>query len=552
MAYSTQRAVSDGTLTALALSLQYFDRTEISVYIGGVITPAGSGWTWVGSTDTKIIFNPAVQAGKEVLIRRSTDMSAVRHQFGAGAQFIAEVLDENYTQSLRVSQEAKEGAVLSEIFNDIDMHGFGLRNTRDGTAAQDPATVGQITALTAPAVAAADNSRWLSQVALAEFKTRYLGPSSSAPTADLTGAALGVGAMYFDTKLKVMQVWTGAVWIAQIQYNAGTTAFTPAFGLVSTNVQAALSELSTKKVNSANPATTGSFIHSGNMLLEGTFSLVNSSGDSYLAMWSDRDNSYIHSSYSSVSGFKPIILSVGAGVTPLVTVTQARIALSGVALETRNANTWGLSSAAQVAGSFFTYFVGNTSTSTVAGYIGTDGGAITSVGTGLNFGIRAVRDLILQSDLGTIRPATDGQSNLGSGPIRWGNLYSTSSVINTSDAREKTAVTVLSTAELGAAKVLAKEVGTYRWLAEIVRKGEGARYHVGMTVQRAMEIMRTFGLDPFKYGFICHDSWEAIHNEDGTVTPSGDRYAFRCDELALFIARGFEERIAALETLLKG
>ena len=29
--------------------------------------------------------------------------------------------------------------------------------------------------------------------------------------------------------------------------------------------------------------------------------------------------------------------------------------------------------------------------------------------------------------------------------------------------------------------------------------------------------------------------------------PAGDRYSFRMDELCLFIARGMEERIAALE-----
>ena len=29
-----------------------------------------------------------------------------------------------------------------------------------------------------------------------------------------------------------------------------------------------------------------------------------------------------------------------------------------------------------------------------------------------------------------------------------------------------------------------------------------------MTVQRAIQIMEAWGLDPFKYAFICHDVWE--------------------------------------------
>lgn len=29
-----------------------------------------------------------------------------------------------------------------------------------------------------------------------------------------------------------------------------------------------------------------------------------------------------------------------------------------------------------------------------------------------------------------------------------------------------------------------------------------------MTVQRAMEVLRSQGLEPINYSFICHDSWE--------------------------------------------
>lgn len=90
------------------------------------------------------------------------------------------------------------------------------------------------------------------------------------------------------------------------------------------------------------------------------------------------------------------------------------------------------------------------------------------------------------------------------------------------------------------------------------------REHCGLTVQRAMEIMESFGLEPFKYGFICHDEWEeqtvvseyGSLNEDGTenpiykTIPAGDRYSFRLDELNMFIAKGFEARLSALEDKL--
>ena len=87
--------------------------------------------------------------------------------------------------------------------------------------------------------------------------------------------------------------------------------------------------------------------------------------------------------------------------------------------------------------------------------------------------------------------------------------------------------------------------------------------------------MHSHGLDPFRYGFICYDQWdeqpeivsswpakEAVLDEAGNVIepaidagsevvqpyrPAGDRYSFRHDELLLFIARGIDARLSALE-----
>ena len=159
-------------------------------------------------------------------------------------------------------------------------------------------------------------------------------------------------------------------------------------------------------------------------------------------------------------------------------------------------------------------------------------------------------------------PGADATQWLGAGYARWSQVFAASGTINTSDAREKTAVAPLSAAELAAAKDLAKEIGTYQWLAALAEKGEGARHHVGMTVQRSIEILQSHGLEPFTYGFICYDQWEAVdpvYAEDGETVMqegrnAGNRYSFRMDELALFIARGqaqrqdeLEARIAALE-----
>lgn len=192
------------------------------------------------------------------------------------------------------------------------------------------------------------------------------------------------------------------------------------------------------------------------------------------------------------------------------------------------------------------------------------------------------------------RPSSDNTLQLGASNARWSTIYAGSGTINTSDAREKTPVSGLTGQEIAAAKALSKEIGTYKWLQAVQDKGADARAHVGLTVQRAIEIMQANGLEPFEYGFICYDKWEATEDvvqttrlgrvyipategseevelyadveesmasDEGSVweftheisevtvpgSPAGDRYSFRYDELNLFIAAGIEARLAALE-----
>jgi len=169
----------------------------------------------------------------------------------------------------------------------------------------------------------------------------------------------------------------------------------------------------------------------------------------------------------------------------------------------------------------------------------------------------------------------DNSYTLGNGSFRWSTVYAATGAINTSDGREKTAVSPMTSAEINASKQLAREIGIYKWLSAVAEKGAAARKHVGFTVQRAIEIMESNGLDPMSYGFICYDQWDdkfvehpaieakdAVLDEDGNVIEAaigakaarteqtqhaGDRYAFRYDELNMFIARGFDARLSVLE-----
>lgn len=210
-------------------------------------------------------------------------------------------------------------------------------------------------------------------------------------------------------------------------------------------------------------------------------------------------------------------------------------------------------------------------------------------------------------------PNTDNVSLLGVSGLRWKEIFCANGTINTSDARTKTEVRQFNEKEISAAKELAKAIGGFKWLSAVAEKGDTARTHIGMTVQRAIEIMKNNGLDPMAYGFICFDEWQAEYEDhpaiyeqvvlepeqveiipahleeiidkvkiDGelreivrvvevperrnvikeavigngkilqeawreTRREAGDTYGFRADQLILFIVRGMEARLEALE-----
>lgn len=193
---------------------------------------------------------------------------------------------------------------------------------------------------------------------------------------------------------------------------------------------------------------------------------------------------------------------------------------------------------------------------------------------------------------GWLRPGTDGLQDLGQAARRWKEIFSANGTINTSDARVKTAVRQAAEDEIAAASELAREIGVFQFLNAIAQKGEAsARWHIGMTVQRAIDIMESHDLDPMKYGFICYDEWDewveeipaitethpATFDEEGAeveperveiiceaetvVHPAGNSYGFRADQLLLFMMRGMtaeadaakarmddlESRLSALE-----
>lgn len=150
------------------------------------------------------------------------------------------------------------------------------------------------------------------------------------------------------------------------------------------------------------------------------------------------------------------------------------------------------------------------------------------------------------TDAKTIEPLIDNDHALGNAALRFSTVFAASGIVSTSDARQKTDVRKLDQNEIQAAKALAKEIGIYQWLAAVADKGaDGARLHIGLTVQRAIEVLESHGLNPDSYGFICHDAWDAEGDRE-----AGDAFGFRMDELLAFVSVGFEARLSDLEDKL--
>lgn len=186
MAFSTQLAVSDGSLVLLNLSIEYFDRDEITVYFDNV--QDALPWAWVGVTDTQISFSPAVPIGVEVLVKRTTPLADPLHEFDGGAQFTNKSLDENFLQILRLMQEVAEGGGLQEVFTNLNLHGNKVTNLGDGTAPGDAVNFGQFSVHDATilgyrdAAAASASAASGSQTAAAASESAALASENTAST----------------------------------------------------------------------------------------------------------------------------------------------------------------------------------------------------------------------------------------------------------------------------------------------------------------------------------------------------------------------------------
>ena len=140
--YSVQIAVSDGTLTRIALSIEYFEKDDITLYRNLELTPLvlGTDWQWDGDTTINLLTNTPVPDGDYITVRRNTNIDRAFNIYDGGAAFSRDTLDENFKQMIYLAQEFTEGNGLTGLYFPLDMHGFQIKNLGAPTDPKDAVT----------------------------------------------------------------------------------------------------------------------------------------------------------------------------------------------------------------------------------------------------------------------------------------------------------------------------------------------------------------------------------------------------------------------------
>lgn len=105
-----------------------------------------------------------------------------------------------------------------------------------------------------------------------------------------------------------------------------------------------------------------------------------------------------------------------------------------------------------------------------------------------------------------MRPKFNNTVSLGFSGYRWTEVFAVNGTINTSDENAKEQIQDIDPAVLRAwGKV---KFSQYKMRDAVVKKGDGARWHIGVIAQQVKAAFESEGLDPFAYGLLCFDTWE--------------------------------------------
>ena len=131
--------------------------------------------------------------------------------------------------------------------------------------------------------------------------------------------------------------------------------------------------------------------------------------------------------------------------------------------------------------------------------------------SGNGAGIHLTGSAVMPTDADGNWPSTP---SLGHPSYRWGQIYSTSSSISTSDRTTKQDINEMTESEKKVAAKMVNLFRTYRVKDAVDEKGENARVHSGVVAQDLIEAFQGEGLDAHRYGLFCYDDVWMVDGKD--------------------------------------
>lgn len=129
----------------------------------------------------------------------------------------------------------------------------------------------------------------------------------------------------------------------------------------------------------------------------------------------------------------------------------------------------------------------------------------------------------------SIEPGNANAIDNGSAALPWKDVYSVNAVTVTSDETKKTNLTEASDVELDAWADV--QIFFFQWIASVQEKGDAARRHCGPMAQAIWRAFNARGLDPFRYGLLCHNKLDAGLGDTKRLAEFDVEFTARSDRL---------------------
>jgi hypothetical protein len=128
-------------------------------------------------------------------------------------------------------------------------------------------------------------------------------------------------------------------------------------------------------------------------------------------------------------------------------------------------------------------------------------------GTGYRLSVADATGSFAVMDRNLIGPNTDNVASAGGAGQRYTEVWAVNGTIQVSDERQKEQIEPIDERVIRAWGNV--QFCQYKFKDAVAKKGNAARTHIGVIAQQVKAAFEAEGLDPFAYGLLCYDEWQA-------------------------------------------